>query len=80
MSSPRRLSLVAALVVLTAAGALVAVVATSLTSSDAPDATAVGEAVTGDERSGPSVESELRTAAVASCGRTANLGLQELGK
>jgi hypothetical protein len=67
--SPRRLILVAAPVVLTAAGALVAVIASSRTSSDARDETAVGEEVTGDERPGVSLESELLTAAVASCGR-----------
>jgi hypothetical protein len=69
VKSPRRLILVAALVVLTAAGILVAVIATSLSSSDARDATAVGEEVTGDERPGLTLESALRTATVASCGR-----------
>jgi hypothetical protein len=67
--SPRRLILVAAPVLLTAAAALAAVIATLLSSSDTRDTTAVGEEITGDERPGLNLESELRTATVASCGR-----------
>lgn len=61
--------LLAALVVLIAVGALVGVIASSLTSWDARDTTAEGEEVTGDERPGLTLEGELRTAAVANCGR-----------
>ncbi|MEJ7568456.1 MAG: hypothetical protein WKF41_09340 [Gaiellaceae bacterium] len=61
--------LVAALVVLSAAGVLVAALANSLTSSDSREAARSGESVTLDDRSGTQPENELHAAAVATCGR-----------